>query len=170
MMMLKAGVWVSILVSWILLPWAIVQSQDRFRSNGERIYHSRTNAEGLLIPFEKGPEWLKGRKVGCVACHGPQGKGGILIWPSLKTAPDIRYDSLLKEKHSHGGKKEAHGRYSDALIRRAVTQGVNPSGKPFDPVMPRWTLSNEDLDDLMEYLKQLSKGISPPPEPFPREP
>jgi len=85
-------------------------------------------------------------------------------------APNIRYDSLVKEEHSHGGKGEIHPKYTDELIKRAVTRGINAEGKTLDPVMPRWKLSDEDFMDLLAYLKQLSKGITPPPEPFPREP
>jgi cytochrome c553 len=157
-------------IMWMPALWGYVQSQSRFQSNGEAIYYERTNQDGFMISFDEGPKWLKSRRLGCVACHGPKGKGGYLIWPSLKMAPDIRYDSLVKEAHLHGGKTETHPRYTDELLKRAVTEGINAAGKPLDPVMPRWKLSDRDFVDLLAYLKQLSEGIAPPPEPFPREP
>ncbi len=55
----------------------------------------------------------------------------------------------------HGGRRETHPRYTDDLIKRAVTQGIKADGKPLDPVMPRWKLSDEDFRDLLAYLKQL---------------
>ncbi len=159
-------------ISSMITLWAIArsQSQNPYRSNGEAIYYIRTDQEGVEISFEEGPEWFKPRRLGCVACHGPEGKGGYLIWPSLKTAPDIRYDSLVKEEHVHSGKTDTHPRYTDELIKRALTEGIDAAGKPLDPGMPRWKLSDRDFVDLLTYLKQLSEGIAPPPEPFPREP
>ncbi|MBW2058079.1 MAG: cytochrome c [Deltaproteobacteria bacterium] len=159
-------------ISWMVTPWAVVHPQGRFRSNGEMIYYTRTNDQGLEIAFDKGPKWLRRRRLGCVACHGSGGRGKFIIWPTLKIAPDIRYDVLVKGKHDYGGNGEgqAHKRYTDESIRRAVTQGIGVDGKSFDRVMPRWKLSGRDLGDVVDYLKLLSRGISPPPEPFPREP
>lgn len=41
------------------------------------------------------------------------------------------------------------------LIKRAITEGLNPAGEPLDRTMPRWQMSEEDLDDLLEFLKTL---------------
>jgi hypothetical protein len=84
-------------------------------------------------------------------------------------APDVHYDSLAKQEHMHGGSTETHPKYTNDLIRRAVTEGINAAGEPLDSVMPRWRLSDKDFDDLVDYLKQLSAGIEPPPELIPRE-
>ncbi len=157
-------------VVWIFALSAIGYSVNPYRSNGEAIYYNRTNEDGIEISYEEGPKWLEIRTIGCVACHGADGKGGYVIWPSLKTAPDIRYDSLVMEEHAHGGKAESHPRYTDDLIKRAINEGIDTAGKTLDPIMPRWKLSEKDLADLLAYLKQLSEGIAPPPEPFPREP
>ncbi len=170
LIMMKAIAVTLISILSMLTPRVIARSQNPYRSNGEAIYYIRTNQEGVEIPFEEGPEWLNPRRIGCVACHGAEGKGGYVIWPSLKMAPDIRYDSLVKEEHVHSGKTDTHPRYSDELIKRAITEGINAAGKSLDPVMPRWKLSDRDLGDLLTYLNQLSEGIVPPPEPFPREP
>jgi len=147
----------------------IAQAQNRFRSNGERIYYTGTNDDGISVPYEEGPKWFQRRKIGCVACHGENGKGGYLIWPSLKMAPDVRYDSLVKKEHVHGDRIEIHPRYTDDLIRRALTEGINAAGESLDIVMPRWKLTDRDFADLIDYLRQLSAGIEPPPELFPPE-
>ena len=64
---------------------------------------------------------------------------------------NIRYNVLTgKEKES---KEEEH--YTDALIKRAITQGLDPDGKPLDWTMPRWQMSEDDLNALIEYLKTL---------------
>ena len=49
----------------------------------------------------------------------------------------------------------AHLPYTDALIRRAITKGIDPAGQPLDWTMPRWQMGQEDLEDLLAYLKTL---------------
>lgn len=66
---------------------------------------------------------------------------------------DIRYRHLIEEEEHEEG--EEHPPYTDELIKRAITLGVNPAGEPLDLTMPRWRLSDQDLDDLLEFLKTL---------------
>lgn len=68
---------------------------------------------------------------------------------------DIRYKSLTVEEHEHGGEKEKHPRYTDKLIRRAITDGLNPAGERLDRTMPRYKMTEEDLEDLVEFIKTL---------------
>ena len=69
---------------------------------------------------------------------------------------DVRYTALTaKDAHGEGKEGEAHPSYTDALINRAITQGVNPAGKALDWTMPRWQMTEEDLKDLIAYLKTL---------------
>lgn len=48
-----------------------------------------------------------------------------------------------------------HEPYTDETIKRAITEGVEPNGEPLDWLMPRWSMSDEDLDDLIEFLETL---------------
>ncbi len=50
---------------------------------------------------------------------------------------------------------EEHPPYTDATIKQAITDGLNPAGDPLDHTMPRWQMSERDLDDLLEFLKTL---------------
>jgi hypothetical protein len=45
--------------------------------------------------------------------------------------------------------------YTDALVKRAITQGIDEDGKPLDWTMPRWQMSEADLNALLDYLKKL---------------
>lgn len=54
--------------------------------------------------------------------------------------------------------QRGHPPYTDELIKRAITEGLDPGGKPLDKTMPRWKMSDRDLDDVIAYLKQLSGG------------
>ena len=45
--------------------------------------------------------------------------------------------------------------YTDDLIRRAVTLGLDADGAPLSTAMPHWQLGDEDWADLLAYLKTL---------------
>jgi hypothetical protein len=45
--------------------------------------------------------------------------------------------------------------YTDDLIKRSITQGLDPAGEPLDFPMPHWRMSASDLEDLLSYLKSL---------------
>lgn len=68
---------------------------------------------------------------------------------------DIRYEALATEAHREGEGTREHPPYTDALLKRAVTQGIDPAGNPLDWTMPRWRMTREDLDDLVAFLKTL---------------
>jgi len=63
-------------------------------------------------------------------------------------------DPILHAAHAYG-LEQLLPRYMDALIDRAITQGINPAGKSLDWTMLRWEMTEEDLNDLIAYLKTL---------------
>jgi mono/diheme cytochrome c family protein len=131
-------------------------SKRNFASNGERIYYTGTSAKTGPIPFEGGPMWMAHGGVGCVACHGVHGRGGVPVMMGTVIPEDIRYSVLMKEEEPGKAKQEMeHPPYTDALIKRAITQGIDPAGKALDWTMPRWQMSEADADDLLAYLKTL---------------
>jgi mono/diheme cytochrome c family protein len=129
-----------------------------FASNGERIYYTGTSAKTGPIPRTGGPMWVYHAGVGCVACHGVQGRGGVPVMMGTAIPEDIRYPTLTAAEPAKAGeKKEAmdHPPYTDTTIKQAVTQGIDPANKPLDWTMPRWQLTDEDWADLLAYLKTL---------------
>jgi mono/diheme cytochrome c family protein len=104
----------------------------------------------------------------CANCHGPDGQGNRYLAMGQVVTPDIRYSTLAgheEEDHAEGedtdadhGEEEAeHGHipYDEASIKQAITQGIEPDGEPLNSFMPRWSMSDQDLDDLVEFLKML---------------
>ena len=72
-----------------------------------------------------------------------------------KAVPPLTPAALFEEDDDGSG-DDGHGDhdgYSDAALRRAITEGLDPDGKRFDPVMPRWSMSEQDLADLIDFLK-----------------
>ena len=72
-------------------------------------------------------------------------------------APDIRWSALAAEdehkaEDEHG---EAHAGFDLETFGLAVVEGQHADGQSLNGDMPRWNLSDDDLADLMEYLKSL---------------
>ena len=124
------------------------QPASGFKSNGERIYFTVTSDSGKPIISSIGKIKMKGM-MSCATCHGADGKGGrgrMMMW--VFDAPDIRYSALTA---GHEGEKP----YTDELIKQAITKGVDSEGKRLEPPMPVWQMSEQDLNDLIDYLKTL---------------
>jgi cytochrome c oxidase subunit II len=126
---------------------------QQYSSNGERIYHTGVNDRDERIAFEGGPMWLYAHGGACVTCHGESGRGGRPVMMLRAVPADIRYESLISGKYDPSG--EVGTPYTDELIVRAIRQGIDPDGKPLDPGMPRWQMTDNDVRDVIEYLKSL---------------
>jgi hypothetical protein len=145
-----------------------------FRSNGERIYFTSTSDQGTNITSTGVPSsgvmngnssggmmgngtsggmmngGSSGGMVGngnltCASCHGADGRGGVHTMMGMQTmnAPDIRWSALKSE-------------FDAEKFRLAVTKGQDPDGeKQLNNSMPRWNIGNDDLTDLITYLKTL---------------
>ncbi|MCL7475458.1 MAG: cytochrome c [ANME-2 cluster archaeon] len=129
--------------------------KTNFQSNGERIYYTGYNDMGERIPTTQGPMWLYMHGGGCVDCHGVNGRGGVPVMMGEEIPPDITYDALTGEHGAEHGAEEEHPPYTDETIKTAIKDGLNPAGEPLDPTMPRWQISDTELDDMLEYLKTL---------------
>jgi len=131
-----------------------VLAQPRFRSNGEQIYFTATSQRGTLITADMGMGMMSSGMMTCANCHGPDGRGGrVQMMMGSFVAPDIRYQTLTSEtEHAEG---EEHPPYTDETIKRAITQGLDPAGKPLQWPMPRWRMTEADLDDVLAFLKSL---------------
>ncbi|MHB8772772.1 MAG: c-type cytochrome [Syntrophales bacterium] len=123
-------------------------AEGAFRSNGERIYFTATSERGTPITYAGGPAYggwmMMGGRLACVSCHGPDGKGGrhAMGMMGVMDAKDIRWKTLGKE-------------YNFEKFRLAVVKGQDPDGTELKPDMPRWNIGNDDLVDLIAFLKTL---------------
>jgi ABC-type branched-subunit amino acid transport system substrate-binding protein len=94
----------------------------------------------------------------CENCHGEDGlgrpEGGIQ--PS-----DISWASLTKPYivERPGGRRRPP--YTEELLRRAITLGIDSGGGKLDDAMPRYQLTRDDLDDLVAYVKKLGQTQDP---------
>jgi Periplasmic binding protein/Cytochrome c len=88
----------------------------------------------------------------CGNCHGMQGNGtreGDAI------APSIHFADLVNP----AGKKP--GYTGDGAISDAISFGIGRDAKPLAPLMPRYTLSADELQSLQAYLKIVGTTADP---------
>lgn len=123
----------------------------QFQSNGERIYFTVRSASGQAIIARGGQGHFGMMGGGCVACHGADRLGGRSMSSFWKTAPPLTAEALFKT-HSETGHGDHEG-YSEETLSRAITQGIQAGGEQLDQVMPRWSMSEPDLADLIAFLK-----------------
>ena len=140
--------------------WAV----GSFDSNGERIYFTATSERGTPITYTGGPiqgMMMMGGNLACVSCHGIDAQGGRhVMHMQTMDAPDIRWTALSSghdqgSKGHSGSEKEHHEAYTFENFRNAVENGKHPDGDKLRRDMPQWKMSEEDLRDLMDYLKTL---------------
>lgn len=116
---------------------------------------------------------VQGATFACAGCHLQGGLGSVeggvatppangeklyrpwfryhpaLVGDERKVLPDTTRDILLRPA------------YTDETLARAITEGIDPTGRVLKDVMPRYPLGTEDAGVLVRYLKRLSVEPSP---------
>jgi cytochrome c len=124
-------------------------------ARGKLIYTTGRGAAGRLLYFRlltAGERALPANGIVCANCHGDDGKGGR---EGNIVMADITYGTLTRSLAAAPPWNRARAPYTDALLARAITRGVDSSGQQLDASMPRWELSELELQDLLKYLKRL---------------
>jgi mono/diheme cytochrome c family protein len=119
-----------------------------YQSNGQMIYYTGYNQTGERIDTSLGPHWLYVHGGSCVHCHGENGDGGVPVMMGYVVPSDITYEGLTSGE-------EEHTPYTEETLRTAIRSGIDPDGRPLDPTMPRWDMTDEDVNDMIDYLKTL---------------
>ena len=119
---------------------------------GKQIFTTGVGSMGKHIDFEKGSAQFRTDPGGCAACHGENGLGKE--GPHGKT-PDIRGSALLEPRN---GKPAV---YTLQTLERAITQGIDETGKPLEAGMPRWKMTDDEFNAVVDYLKSLDKTGAP---------
>jgi cytochrome c oxidase subunit II len=115
---------------------------------GALIFRTGAAPDGRPIPYSGGMMM----RIGCAGCHGVDGHG---LQTPMFLSPDISYRNLTDPAGMREPGGERGSIYTDDLIRRAVTQGIDAEGKPLAWPMPRWQFGDRDWQDLLTYLKTL---------------
>jgi hypothetical protein len=123
---------------------------------GQRIFDTGIGTRGQPIA-RTGGSMMMGTS-GCASCHGYDGLGRTMM---MFTTPNITYANLTDPLGMVDPDGSRGPTYTDDLIRRAVTQGIDAHGTALSPVMPRWQLGDEDWADLLIFLKSLPAAPAP---------
>jgi ABC-type branched-subunit amino acid transport system substrate-binding protein len=133
-------------------------AQDRLTQEEERgrqIFEHGTSASGRAIEASiAGDTRVAGSIVPCANCHGPDGLGR----PEAGVVPsNISWDALTKPYGFTHADGRTHSPYTERLLRRAITMGIDPAGNTLNNAMPRFQLSMADAADLVAYIKKLGQ-------------
>ena len=125
-----------------------------FSSNGERIYFTGTSSRNSPIQSDGGWSHMQMMGGACASCHGSDRRGGARMFPYfwIKTPP-LLAKSLFGNHDDIGNGHGDHESYDEVTIRKAISKGIDPSGKSLSDLMPRWRMSDADMSDLVAYLK-----------------
>jgi len=163
----------SALVLLALLVGSGPQVPDAIRL-GERMYREGIlPSGGPMTGTVRGDVPVAGTAFACTGCHLQGGlgsvEGGVITPPTNAEKlyrPWFRFHPSLvggERKVLPESIREALRRpaYTDADLARAITEGVDPTGRVLNDVMPRYALGTTEVGILVDYLKRLSAEPSP---------
>jgi ABC-type branched-subunit amino acid transport system substrate-binding protein len=127
---------------------------------GKQLYTLGSSASGETVTAYVGRTSvaLPASAVPCASCHGPDGlgrpEGGVI-------PADIRWRQLTKSYgHVHENGRR-HPPFDEASLARALVTGRDPAGNRLDPAMPVYEIADQDMTDLLAYLKRLETDRDP---------
>ncbi len=132
-------------------------------ARGKTVYtEGRSGRGNEAYALVLGGDVVPAAQLPCVQCHRADGRGGD---ESFAPVPEIRWHRLT----SPHGATTRFGRprpaYDEALLKRALREGLDAAGEPLDAVMPHYEMAEEDLGDLVAYLRVLgtepAEGTTP---------
>jgi ABC-type branched-subunit amino acid transport system substrate-binding protein len=143
---------------------AVVQSQSQRREltlqekRGKAFYLRGESASGQEITAMMGEVDVPATTLTCAGCHGNRGEGRT---EGGVTAGNMSW-AFLTKPYGHadeGGRK--HPPFSEASFIRSLTAGVDPAGNKFAVAMPTYRMPQEDMANLIAYLKRIETDTDP---------
>ncbi|HKG15756.1 MAG TPA: c-type cytochrome [Pyrinomonadaceae bacterium] len=146
---------------------------------GERIYREGVLPSGKAVRASvQGDVEVEGTQLNCAGCHRRSGFGST---EGAAFVPAVTGTTLYGPRRQNGADnfrrlfqevqparfrarvREPRPRpaYTDEALAAALREGVDPTGRTLDPLMPRYRLSDAEARHLAAYLKTLSAAPSP---------
>jgi ABC-type branched-subunit amino acid transport system substrate-binding protein len=129
-------------------------------ARGKQIYLKGGNPDGepIFAFIGRSSTKVPAGVLPCGNCHGYDGlgrpEGGVV--PS-----NITWGYLTKSYgHRHRNGRQ-HPAFDEEAVAAAVAGGLDPAGNTLDPAMPRYAMSESDIDALTAYLKRLETDLDP---------
>lgn len=125
---------------------------------GKAFYLRGESASGEEITALMGEIDVPASTLTCAGCHGLRGEG---ITEGGVTAGPLTW-SFLTKPYGHtddGGRK--HQAFSETSFVRMLTAGLDPAGNKLAVAMPTYRMSQEDMANLIAYLKRIETDTDP---------
>jgi ABC-type branched-subunit amino acid transport system substrate-binding protein len=90
----------------------------------------------------------------CIQCHGENGRGIGIVSPAINW-------TVLTDPEGHEHPKRSHEPFDETSLIRAIAVGLDPAGNDFEATMPKYTMADEDMSDLIAYLKVIGLEEDP---------
>ena len=130
---------------------------------GNKIYNEGRLPSGEFIPATiHGDIKVTGEQVICASCHRKSGMGtleGQQVVPAI--AGNMLFEPLRLPTSKPPLPPALRPAYDLETLKRALIEGIDANGDILDPFMPRYEISDEDLDSLVLYLNSLSTKPDP---------
>lgn len=136
---------------------------------GERIYREGILPSGVAMQaIVRGDLFVPGTSFSCVSCHLRSGLGSVeggVVTPSTNGAKLFQPLQTLYRNTEQNPKyfptPPRRPAYNDETLAKVINEGIDPSGRVLNDVMPRYLLDGGDMALLVSYLKNLSTEFSP---------
>jgi hypothetical protein len=139
---------------------------------GRRIYQEGIAGDGTPVrALSAGGSRLIGPQAACTVCHRRSGMGSregrVAVSPVTGPILFAKPAPTWPKRPGREGaaiqplRQEQRQAYDDVSLVRALRTGVDSSGSPLDPLMPRYELGEADAQALLAFLRQ--HAASPPP-------
>jgi ABC-type branched-subunit amino acid transport system substrate-binding protein len=152
------------LILLIVIASVVVHSQTQRREltpqekRGKAFYLRGESTSGQEIIAMMGEVDVPATTLTCAGCHGNRGEGrteggvtaGSMMWSHL-TKPYGHTDD--------GGRK--HSAFNETSFVRSLTAGIDPAGNKFAVAMPTYRMPQEDMANLIAYLKRIETDTDP---------
>ena len=130
------------------------------QKRGQQVYLKTTSPSGKQIKafVTEGAVEAPGAAMRCVNCHGFDGLGLDEVGV---TATNITWEDLTRPYSIKRSKGRVHPPYNEETLARAIREGIDPAGNTLEYSMPRYEIGDEDLADLIEFLKKIGSLLDP---------
>ena len=156
----------------LLAVMAMLAANCMFAAAAEDGAGTRIYREGMLPSGEplcgmvQNGVVLSGNAAACASCHRRSGLGGgegqstvrPIAGRLLFEPPQV---SLVQRSIFPDGAAASRPAYTRAALARALREGIDPSGRTLDALMPRFDLGDDDVTQLADYLEQLAPRAVP---------
>ena len=130
---------------------------------GQRLYREGILPSGGTIKARvKGDIEISGEQVICGSCHRRSALGSS---EGQEVVPPITGDILFAPLRLPVSKPPLppllRPAYTDASIKRAIREGIDANGGEMGSFMPRYPMTDQQMDILLDYLKSLNTDPAP---------